>query len=143
MKISRTVMYGIHAALLLKDTMPGQSRACSELATAGQMPERFLLQILRSTVTHGVLISSRGVNGGYCLAKSLQDISVLDVMESLEGHPEHARSPFPFLSAASQQILDQANQDTNDSYQAVYAGIKLSQLTLQNSAQWHVNGHSR
>ena len=49
------------------------------------MPERFLLQILRSLVTHGVLRSTRGVDGGYCLEKSASDTSLLDVIEAVEG----------------------------------------------------------
>jgi Rrf2 family protein len=49
------------------------------------MPERFLLQILRSLVTHGILHSTRGVDGGYSLERSPQDISLLEVIEAIEG----------------------------------------------------------
>lgn len=49
------------------------------------MPERFLLQILRHLVTHGILQSTRGVDGGYSLERSPQDISLLEVIEAIDG----------------------------------------------------------
>jgi Rrf2 family protein len=48
------------------------------------MPERFLLQILRCLVTHGVLDSTRGVDGGYCLARPPQDVTLRDIVEAFE-----------------------------------------------------------
>jgi Rrf2 family protein len=49
------------------------------------MPERFLLQILRSLVNHGILRSTRGVDGGYALLRPARDVSVLQIMEAIEG----------------------------------------------------------
>jgi Rrf2 family protein len=139
MWLSRTVMYGVHAALLLGNGTLGKSVACSELAGVGHMPERFLLQILRSMVTHGILISTRGVNGGYVLARSLQEISVLDVMDAVEGPSEHASSPSPFLSIQSQAILNKAFHDNSDTFRTAYSGISLSQLVLAPHEQLHAH----
>jgi Rrf2 family protein len=49
------------------------------------MPDRFLLQILRNLVAHGLLRSTRGVIGGYALARSPEEISLLDIIEAVEG----------------------------------------------------------
>lgn len=49
------------------------------------MPERFLLQILRNLVTHGILNSTRGVEGGYSLGRRPDEISLLDVIEAIDG----------------------------------------------------------
>ena len=49
------------------------------------MPERFLLQILRHLVTHGILHSTRGVEGGYTLDRKPEQVSLLDVIEAIEG----------------------------------------------------------
>jgi Rrf2 family protein len=49
------------------------------------MPERFLLQILRNLVTHGVLRSTRGVKGGYTLLKVPEKISLLEIVEAVDG----------------------------------------------------------
>jgi Rrf2 family protein len=49
------------------------------------MPARFLLQILRSLVRHGILQSTRGAGGGYALERSPAEISLLEVIEALDG----------------------------------------------------------
>ena len=85
MKISRTTGYALQAAMYLAKSTPGTPVPCSQLAQNGGMPERFLLQILRSLVTHGVLQSTRGVDGGYCLKRSAEETSLLDVVEAVEG----------------------------------------------------------
>ena len=85
MKLSRTVEYAVQAMLQLAEHTPGTPVPCSKLAAAGNMPERFLLQILRNLVTHGILKSTRGVDGGYCLERPAEQISLLDVIEAIDG----------------------------------------------------------
>ena len=65
---------------------------CSQLAAEGLMPERFLLQILRNLVTHGILKSTRGVDGGYRLVRMPEDVSLLEVIEAVDG-PMKAKVP--------------------------------------------------
>jgi Rrf2 family transcriptional regulator, cysteine metabolism repressor len=84
MKVSRTIAYAIHATLQLAGGERGVPIPCSKLASDGQMPERFLLQILRSLVTHGLLQSTRGVDGGYCLARPPEQISLRDIVASFD-----------------------------------------------------------
>ncbi len=85
MKLSRTVSYAIGAVLQLGRSAPHNALSSVRLAADGGMPERFLLQILRQLVVHGVLRSQRGVFGGYVLARRLGDISLLDIIEAIEG----------------------------------------------------------
>jgi Rrf2 family protein len=85
MKLSRTVAYAVQATLRLAQADSGIPIPCSQLAAEGHMPERFLLQILRHLVTHGILNSTRGVDGGYALDRSPEDISLLDIIEAIDG----------------------------------------------------------
>lgn len=84
MKLSRTIAYAIHATLQLAGGERGVPIPCSQLASDGKMPERFLLQILRSLVTRGLLLSTRGVDGGYCLARPADEISLSDVVDAFD-----------------------------------------------------------
>ena len=93
MKLSRTVTYALQATLQLAKAQPGEPVPCSRLAAEGAMPERFLLQILRSLVTHGILQSTRGVEGGYTLDRSPEEISLLDIIEAVDG-PMNTKLPF-------------------------------------------------
>ena len=71
MRLSRASAYALGAVLQLAHAPAGMPVPCSQLAKHGQMPERFLLQVLRNLVNHGILVSTRGVDGGYALAWAL------------------------------------------------------------------------
>lgn len=85
MKLSRTVEYAVQASLTLAEIGSDEPVPCSRLAAEGKMPERFLLQILRTLVTHDILVSTRGVEGGYRLSRPSTKISLLEIIEALEG----------------------------------------------------------
>ncbi|HEX3654603.1 MAG TPA: Rrf2 family transcriptional regulator [Pirellulales bacterium] len=85
MKFSRTVAYGVQATLGLAQASGDRPVPCSQLAADGKLPERFLLQILRTLVTHGILQSTRGVEGGYRLSRSAAEISLLEIIEAIDG----------------------------------------------------------
>jgi Rrf2 family protein len=128
MKLSRTVAYAIHAALQLALSDSGDAIPCNRLATDGKMPERFLPQILRSLVTHGILASARGIDGGYRLARDPSDISLLEVIEAVDG-PFHA--PFtihPWLPAESRIKLECAFHGITDIARQELRAITLADL---------------
>ena len=82
MRVSRTMAYAVQAILQLAAADPSSTVSCGHLARHGHMPERFLLQVLRCLVTHDILISVRGVEGGYRLAKKPKDITLLDLYKA-------------------------------------------------------------
>ena len=128
MKLSRTVAYAVRATLQLAKSDSATPVPCSQLAAEGNMPERFLLQILRSLVTHGILRSTRGVDGGYTLVRSPDEVSLLEVIEAIEGPLNPGEPVTQGMSEESQWRLHEALRSvTNDSRRQLEA-IKLSQL---------------
>src|ERR1700687_5384355 len=101
MKLSRTVAYAIYATLQLAQSKSGVPVPCSHLAAEGHMPERFLLQILRHLVTHGILHSTRGVDGGYALERKPEEISLLEIIEAIDGPLDSAPPDDGGVAAAS------------------------------------------
>ena len=125
MKLSRTVDYAVRATLQLAKSDTSEPVPCSHLAATGQMPERFLLQILRNLVTHGILRSTRGVDGGYSLVKPADQISLLEVIEAIEGPYESTDG------VASPEALDKlrtALDEVTKSTRGQLEAIKLSHL---------------
>ncbi len=84
MRVSRTIVYGVLATLQLARAFPGVPTPCSQLAREGNLPERFLLQILRSLVTRGLLNSTCGVAGGYSLARPATQITLGDIVDAFD-----------------------------------------------------------
>lgn len=129
MKLSRTVSYAVRATLQLAQNESTNPVPCSKLASDGEMPERFLLQILRVLVTHGILKSTRGVEGGYSLSRSPQDISLLDVIEAIDGPLETAGGlPNAESEGDVQQRLQTALRQVTDTARQQLESIKLAQL---------------
>lgn len=99
------------------------------------MPERFLLQILRNLVTHGILRSTRGVDGGYALVRPADQISLLEVIEAIEGPYDASLEVGEGLPAMSQISLRDALGQVTASTRRQLESIKLSQLLQPPSPQ--------
>jgi Rrf2 family transcriptional regulator, cysteine metabolism repressor len=128
MKLSRTVSYAVRATLQLAQLEEHGPVPCSRLAAEGKMPERFLLQILRNLVTHGILRSTRGVDGGYALVKPADQISLLEVIEAIEGPYDAALEVGDGLPVDSQMSLRDALGHVTATTRRQLESIKLSQL---------------
>jgi Rrf2 family protein len=131
MKLSRTVAYAVRATLQLAQQDTSSPVPCSKLAAEGGMPERFLLQILRVLVNHGILRSTRGVEGGYSLVKPAEEISLLEIIEAIDGPLDDAGAQRTSVGVAPGSIQDNLQlalrQVTNTARQQLKA-ITLSQL---------------
>ena len=92
------------------------------------MPERFLLQILRNLVNHGILQSTRGVDGGYTLHRSPEDISLLEIIEAIEGPVQSSLPVSEGLPGDSQDQLREALQQVATTARQQLEAIKLSGL---------------
>jgi len=128
MKLSRTVAYAVRATLQLAQLQAEGPVPCSHLASTGKMPERFLLQILRNLVTHGILRSTRGVDGGYALVRPADQISLLEVIEAIEGPYDSTLELGDGLTEESQSQLRDAFQQVTTNTRQQLEAIKLSQL---------------
>ncbi len=127
MKLSRTVAYAIQATLQLARSQTGQPVPCSQLAAEGHMPERFLLQILRSLVIHGVLHSTRGVDGGYVLNRKPNEISLLEVIEAIDG-PLNCSAPQGGEGVDYEPRLREVLVQLTNSARDQLSSVKLSDL---------------
>ncbi len=128
MKLSRTVSYAVQATLQLAEAKGETPIPCSRLAAEGGMPERFLLQILRSLVTRGILGSTRGVEGGYRLERSAEEISLLDVIEAIDGPMNSALPMIEGLPPACRMKLESVVADITDLVRRELQSTKLADL---------------
>jgi Rrf2 family protein len=108
------------------------------------MPERFLLQILRVLVTHGILKSTRGVDGGYSLTRPPEKISLLEVIEAIDGPMvSEDGSLISDDSANVQENLQTALRQVTQTARQQLEAISLSQLLPPPSASAERQDRSR
>lgn len=88
MQISAKVDYGMRALLVLASVYEGPESKLvktEEMATAQEIPLKFLEGILNELKHAGFVISQRGAVGGYRLSRSPKNIPLADVMRVLDG----------------------------------------------------------
>ncbi len=85
MKLTRASSYAIHALVFMAAEKQNRPVASHHIARARGIPERFLLKVLKPLVSARVLHSVKGPNGGYRLARAANDITILEVLEAVDG----------------------------------------------------------
>ena len=84
MRVSAKVDYALRAVTELAASPPGFVKA-ERLATAQEIPLKFLENILLELRRAEIVASQRGAEGGYKLAKPAADVSLADVIRAVEG----------------------------------------------------------
>ncbi len=85
MQITRQADYAVRAMIYLAKLGPDQRAATSQIAQEKQIPPSFLAKIVSQLSVAGLLQTSRGAHGGVSLAKDPESISLLDVVEAIDG----------------------------------------------------------
>jgi Rrf2 family protein len=85
MQISRKADYAIRALIYVAAVNGKKTCSINEIAENEKVPREYLAKILKELTQKGFLISYKGVNGGYRLAKPRTDISFLDILEATQG----------------------------------------------------------
>lgn len=77
--------YGLKALVHLVGVEPGRTTMVAEIASANEIPKKFLDAILLELRNAGFVRSKKGPGGGYALAKAPQDIVIGAVVRALDG----------------------------------------------------------
>jgi Rrf2 family protein len=128
MKLSQSAAYAIHSVLLLAGAREGEPVSCAELAKKGVMPHRFLLQILRELAKRGIVRPTRGGGGGFALERSPAAVSLLDVIEAIDGTLIPSRLSLGSLPSHIAQRVQDALARVADAHRGMLRNIALSDL---------------
>jgi Rrf2 family protein len=85
MQITRQADYAVRAVLYLTNLSEDERVATSTIAEKQRIPPSFLAKIISQLSIAGLLHTSRGARGGVTLAREPRDISLLDVVEAIDG----------------------------------------------------------
>lgn len=85
MQITRQADYAVRAMVYLAQLEPDKRAATGRIAQEKGIPPSFLAKIVSQLNVAGLLKTSRGAAGGVELAKPADAISLLDVIEAIDG----------------------------------------------------------
>jgi len=87
MRISTKVRYGTRALVELALSYPEQTVSVSEIAEKESISPKYLEHIMAPLKAAGLVVSTRGMHGGYELARPPEKITLSEVYTALEGSP--------------------------------------------------------
>jgi Rrf2 family protein len=127
--ISMTAEYALRAAVLLAQRH-GQALTTRDIADVTKIPAGYVSKILQAMVRNRLVLSQRGVGGGFKLARHPDQISVLDVFAAVDspikriegcplGIPGHVRL------CPVHKLVDDAIASVEDSFRRVSMGDLL------------------
>jgi Rrf2 family protein len=85
MQITRQADYALRAMIYLAQLDPTQRAATSQIAEERLIPPSFLAKIISQLSIAGLIHTSRGARGGVSLARPPEEISLLEVVEAIDG----------------------------------------------------------
>lgn len=84
LSLSQTTGYAIKALSCLNEPAC-KSRSTSEIAACAGVPKPYLAKVLNALARYGLVRTRRGVGGGVELARDPQTITLLQIVEAVEG----------------------------------------------------------
>ena len=127
MKLTRASSYALHALSYMAAQKKDLPTASHIIAEKRRIPERFLLKVLKPLVAAQLLTSIKGPNGGYRLARPANEISVLDVLEAVEG-PIRGQAPCEDTNHPTTRRLEAICQQSADQVRKHLGKVKITDL---------------
>lgn len=84
-RITKLTDYGIVLLSHISRTPGWRTRSVRDIATETHLPLPTVSKLLKALTRSGLLVSHRGAKGGYALARRPEDISVAQIISSLDG----------------------------------------------------------
>ena len=128
MKLSHAVRYALQALVYMANETDGQLVASHVVAEAKGIPELFLLKVLKMLVSARILQSLKGPSGGYRLARPANEISMLEILEAVDGP---IRGQAPLLEENNgplNQKLEDICKQSADQVKKHLAKVRMSDL---------------
>lgn len=85
MRITQEDDYALRVVLYLYRYGMGKRIEAKAISSHENVPPRFLLKLLRKLAAAGIIESYKGYGGGYAITKPPETVSILDVLEAVEG----------------------------------------------------------
>ncbi len=84
-RMSKETDYGIVVLAYFASAQEGLKQNAREVAMESQLPLPMVRKVLKILAREGLLVSQRGVKGGYSLARGGERISIAEIVQAMEG----------------------------------------------------------
>lgn len=137
MKFSSRAIYGMRAMLALAKAHGHGSTFLKDIVEREGLPGTYLEQLMVPLRKSGIVLAVRGAKGGYTLARTPAEISVLSILEALEGPLNLAECPTGSACCSNPEAcaLQELWAEGSRALNQIYQGISLAALLERQRAK--------
>ena len=84
LKLSKKTEYALMAAKYMALNNSSGFSTAKEISVSYNIPHQLVAKVLQALAKNDIAISSKGVNGGFALAKEPEEISLSDIIKAIE-----------------------------------------------------------
>lgn len=139
-KINRKVEYALMSLKYMVRKSPGEKTTAKEVSENFGTPFDVTARVMQALAHRGLLHSEQGAAGGYLIKKDLNRVSLLELMEMIDGPTKLVKC---FQKGSSCEIKSQCNiisplQNLNQKFKNFYQSVTLNELLVEPQKERHV-----
>lgn len=133
LRLSREADYGTLALVYIASRSAGSLAFRRDIAAHYNIPSEFLAKVLQKLSRRGLVRSFRGIQGGYALARSPDLITLVDVVEAVDGPLAlvDCQCPDPSCRQEPACTMKSAMSEVQEQIHRVLSAVTLSDLMLR------------
>lgn len=135
-KSEYTLLALLEMAIRYKENEPLQIR---QIAAWQNIPDRYLEQLLASLRRHGLIRSQRGARGGYLLSREPWKITLLEIMDCVEGLNTQASESPSAEETVEKAVVREAWQEAYQAARSVLKRYTLQDLCERRESRQQLN----
>jgi len=139
MPLRKSTRYALYAALEMAREGAAAPVTVTRVAERYSIHEAALAKVFQRLARAGVAVSSRGVKGGYQLARRPSQLTVLDVIEAFEpcspGHRDADDGSGAACAGDGAGRLRRLFDEVDDTVRCAYAAVTLETLAGRTAAR--------
>lgn len=124
---SQTAEYALRAVAYLAEQ--GEPRTVAQIATATQVPPSYLSKVMQSLAKSELVVSQRGLHGGFHLEKPTDQLCVYDIIQAVDPIPRISHCPLDLPQHAKSLCrLHQRMDDTLAQVELVFRKTTFAEI---------------
>jgi len=105
LKISEAASLALHSMAYLASRKNKECVSLKEISKRLKASDAHLSKVLQRLAKQGLVTSTRGPKGGFTLAKDANEITLLEILETIEGHIQPSKCLFDTPICDGQQCI--------------------------------------
>jgi len=135
--ISQTAEYALRAVVCLARSDPERRWTVHDIHDRTEVPEGYLSKVMQQLARSGIVRSQRGRSGGFVLGRSLDELSVLDVINAVDPLQRIHECPLGLAEHESELCALHKRVDCElERVERAFAEASFADLLSDDGPQW-------